>query len=150
MGRIFNKSRRWWVKIFYFLLDSSMVNSFILYKYITKLNKGKVMKHLIFRKKLAAELIGNFSNRKSTSSPAVCKRGKKVGGKNASTVEIRNVGQHLPVPTSSRRMARCSTTAKPKRSSIECSACKVALCKLCFTPFHTNSWNFYHVSLCFW
>ncbi|KAG8251073.1 hypothetical protein J6590_088452 [Homalodisca vitripennis] len=54
------------------------------------------------------------------------------------TVNIINVGEHFPVATSSRRCARCSTTAKPKRSSIECSTCKVALCKACFAPFHST------------
>ncbi|KAG8299815.1 hypothetical protein J6590_108541 [Homalodisca vitripennis] len=135
---IAQKSRKWWIKIFYFLLDSVMVNSFILYRYIAKQNKQKVMKHLMFRRKLGAELIGNFTSRKTTNSPAVCKRGKKVGGRIGKTVNIRNVGEHFPVATSSRRYARCSTTAKHERSSIECSTCKVALCKACFAPFHST------------
>ncbi|KAG8243156.1 hypothetical protein J6590_108659 [Homalodisca vitripennis] len=60
---IAQKSRKWWIKIFYFLLDSVMVNSFILYRYIAKQNKQKVMKHLMIRRKLGAELIGNFTRK---------------------------------------------------------------------------------------
>lgn len=33
---ISQKSKRWWVKIFYYLLDTAFVNSFILYSYVQK------------------------------------------------------------------------------------------------------------------
>lgn len=68
------------------------------------------MSNLQFRKKLSAELIGNYSSRKVKGSPSLCKKGKKVGGRTGINVEIQNVGDHLPVPTSS-RCATCSTTA---------------------------------------
>lgn len=47
------------------------------------------------------------------------------------------VGEHFPVPTTSRRCAYCSTSQKSRRSSMACSVCKVALCKTCFKPYHT-------------
>lgn len=129
---IIQKSRKWWMKVFYFLLDSAIVNSYILYTYTMKKKNQKAMKQLYFRKKLASELIGNFSSRKKVLSS---QRNKK-DNTSASSLDIRIAGEHFPLPTTSRRCARCSTTDKPKRCSIECSQCKVALCIQCFAPYH--------------
>lgn len=131
---IIQKSRRWWLKIFYFLLDSVIVNSYIIYKYVTKRNRGKAMTQLIFRKKLAEELIGTFSSRTSTRSG--CYKGKKISGRSVKDMNMSDVGLHMPIMSSSRRCGRCSSKQKPKRSNIECSKCKVALCIPCFAPFH--------------
>lgn len=132
---IINKSRKWWVKIFYFLLDSAIVNAYILYKFESKNHRNKkAMSQLLFRRKLADQLINNFSSRKQT--PKGCTKGKKISGRNVNEMELSDVGLHLPIPTSCRRCARCSTKDKPKRCSIECEQCKVALCIDCFAPFH--------------
>lgn len=50
---ISQKSRRWWVKIFYYLLDTSIVNSYLLYKKSCNSHKTKYISHLDFRSKLA-------------------------------------------------------------------------------------------------
>lgn len=59
------KSRRWWLKLFYYCLDAAIVNSFILYQNCWK-NSNQTSKHLSqlhFRSLLADELIGNFCSR---------------------------------------------------------------------------------------
>lgn len=61
------KSRRWWLKIFYYVLDCCIVNSFISYKDDSKTKNYKYMSQLKYRSMLANELIGNFCARKRKS-----------------------------------------------------------------------------------
>lgn len=62
---ISQKSRRWWLKLFYYMIDTAVINSFILYKECCN-----TISQLEFRSKLTDELIINFSSRKKqTSSP---------------------------------------------------------------------------------
>lgn len=134
---ISQKSKRWWVKIFYYLLDSAIVNSFIMYNYVQKnantMNQKK-LSHLMFRKMLAEELINPWMNRPKKEINVTIK-GKKSSGRLVN-VTIDNVGEHLPIKCTIRRCARCSTKTKVKRSTTACQKCKVALCKECFVPFH--------------
>lgn len=67
---ISQKSRRWWLKLFYYMIDTAIVNSFILYKESCNTMKKKYISQLEFRSRLTDELISNFSSRKKqTSSP---------------------------------------------------------------------------------
>lgn len=137
------KSRRWWLKIFYYLFDASVVNSYILYRTASQQIKVKPKSHLVFRSILANQLIGDLTRRSSVGSWRIVGKNKmkKVDGRAVSvenSVRLLNVGEHLPNKTSSRRCAMCSTEKKPKRSNIECVACKLALCIPCFGPFHNK------------
>lgn len=140
---ISQKSRRWWLKIFYFLVDASIVNSYILYKTTLKLsnNREKPLTHLIFRKQLADQLIEKFSSRpKKGRKPELMitknKMYKKANGKGIAVTQLINVGNHLPVKGTSRRCAYCSTKQAPKKSQIMCRACEVNFCLECFSVFH--------------
>lgn len=136
------KSRRWWVKIFYYLLDASVVNSYILYKVTNDLHDPKASKftHLQFRSALANQLIGDYTSRKQPGiKPKLINR--KLNKKNGKVMvtdfyKIQNLGDHQPIKGTCRRCAYCSTKIKPKRSSILCKKCDVALCLNCFEPFH--------------
>lgn len=139
------KSRRWWLKLFYYFVDATIVNSYILYKsdFAQRHPHNKPKSHLIFRSILANQLIGNFSFRKKTGTWLVVGKNKmkKVDGRAVgveNTIRLINVGDHLPTHTTSRRCARCSTGKKPKRSNVECTKCKVALCIPCFSLFHNR------------
>lgn len=46
------KSRHWWVKLFYYLLDTSIVNSFLMYKKSCNSHKTKYLSHLEYRSTL--------------------------------------------------------------------------------------------------
>ncbi|CAI6348589.1 unnamed protein product [Macrosiphum euphorbiae] len=76
------KSRRWWLKIFYYLLDASIVNSFVLYQTTSNLHDPKSSKytHLNFRSTLANQLIGDYSSKKKTGYSKV--NAKKIDKKN--------------------------------------------------------------------
>lgn len=139
------KSRRWWLKFFYYFVDATIVNSYILYKsgFAQQQPNNKPKSHLIFRSILANQLIGDFSSRKKQGSWLVVGKNKmkKLDGRAVvveNTIRLMNVGDHLPTHTTSRRCARCSTEKKPKRSNVECTKCKVALCIPCFSLFHNR------------
>lgn len=138
------KSRRWWMKIFFYLLEACIVDSYILYKISMKTQKRKSMSHLKFRSCLANELIVNFSSKKKTGyAPGrgnARKRNHPDGQKTIqNSVRLSNVGDHLPTLSKTyRRCGNCSTKAKEKRSNVICMKCNVALCKMCFTPFHQS------------
>ncbi|CAH2088881.1 unnamed protein product [Euphydryas editha] len=57
-------SKRWWMRIFYFLVDSAIINSYILYTQNDRVHNPMTFLH--FRTVLARNLIDNFSSRKRT------------------------------------------------------------------------------------
>ena len=139
------RSRRNWLRIFFHFLNVALANSFVLYQRDHPHNN---MRYLEFLSNVAEELIGrNISMNKKTRRPVTnigTKKRKKDGRKISVSTQIRfsNVGAHLPIVTSRRRCAYCSTKTREHRSTIECSTCKVALCisnkRNCFYLFHTN------------
>lgn len=132
------KSRRWWLKIFYYLLDCCIVNSYICYKYDKNSKKEKCMTQLQFRSNLANSLISNFSSRKRKHFTSSVQLGKKRV-KTAST--FIDVGIHIPIVGTYRRCAYCSTKTYQKRSNLICKNCDKALCKECFGPYHVSVQN---------
>lgn len=120
------KSRRWWIKLLYYFIDASIVNSYILYKETLKKNyqRKKPMSHLKFRNLLADQLIGNFTVR---SKPGPVLLRNNFG--NAS---------HFPVKTTKRRCQECSKRGFQKRSNYMCNECRVALCVECFGLYHNS------------
>nr|CAH7740638.1 unnamed protein product [Callosobruchus chinensis] len=120
------KSRRWWMKIFYYLVDASIVNSYVLYRETLKKKNpsAKPLSALQFRSQLADDLIGSFCQRQKPGPPSK----KKSQG-----------SSHLPVKGTYRRCVLCSSSKKKQtRSNIICELCNVALCKDCFAPYHSN------------
>jgi len=128
---ICQKSRRWWVKMFYYLLDTSIVNSFLMYKKSCNSHKTKYMSHLEFRSTLANELISNYSSRKRPTISPSQKRSK-------SNVEVISTFEpHIATKiVTYRRCFRCSTKKHDKRSNVMCATCNKVLCKDCFAEYH--------------
>lgn len=122
------KSRRWWMKLFYYLLNAAIVNSYIVYRETAKklLKPKDILTHLEFRSKLADELINNFCSRKRDASctDPPC----------FSSVPV----PHYPIKSKYRRCAYCSTRATQVRSRIACDVCNVCCCLQCFKPYHLN------------
>lgn len=135
------KSRRWWIKLFYYFFDMAIINAFVIFKEWQKQNNvSKPMTQLQFRSLLVNELIGKFTNKKRGYQPGLDRNRKKSKVLTVTnTVRLSDVGSHLPeVVKGYRRCAQCSSKAKEKRSNIICKACNVALCKGCFAHFHQN------------
>lgn len=61
------KSLKWWYRIFYYLLDMAIVNSFVLWK-MRQPNNEKC-KQLTYRLALARQLIDGFCSRKTRGRP---------------------------------------------------------------------------------
>lgn len=61
----------------------------------------------------------------------------KINGGHPSNVKniMANVGDHLPVKGKMRRW--CAKNKKEWRTKMVCTMCRVALCKNCFTDYHS-------------
>ena len=66
-------STKWWKRIFYYLVESAILNSYIMEAHVRPAEhaqKGSARKdYLTFHLKLAVELIGTFSSRKRPGRP---------------------------------------------------------------------------------
>lgn len=141
------KSRRWWMRIFYYCLDACIVNSFLLYKNTlqqSSVKNKKALTHLQFRSILATQLIGDYSSRQKPCPNSQFGRGRKRNrsdgrGTIQNSIRLNDVGKHLPTKGSRRRCCHCSISKKQQRSNITCLECKVALCLECFVPFHKHT-----------
>ena len=134
---IANKAKKWWKYIFWFCLDVSVVNAYILCRDAPGGPRPKPLSHLEFHLGVAAGLLNGYSSRKRRASvdlpPPVMKK---------------PAAQHIPVKIKTKRGHRncvlCAkgTTRTPSgekiQSSWECTKCTVALCKVgCFGKYHT-------------
>lgn len=137
------KSRRWWLKLFYYLFDASIVNSFVIYQSTCNLHDPKSSNyiHLLFRSILANQLIEDFSSKKQPGiQKNLHKMPKKKSGKLVvgNQYYLQNVGDHMPIKGTYRRCGYCSDKKNQKRSNIICKKCDIALCLECFEPFHNT------------
>jgi len=135
------KSRRWWLRIFYFLLDASIVNAYILFMSV---HVDSNFNQLRFRTLLFRELVQNYSSRQRRASrdvnflpPTVHKAVRKPLGV-PDVLRLNTVGVHLPEMLASHRRCRfCSSRKNNKRSRYQCKTCLVPLCiSPCFAKFH--------------
>lgn len=125
------RSIKWWHRLFYFLVDLAIVNSFILWK-LSKPNTTQ--DQLSFRINLAKQLIANFSSRKQRGKPAQYLSKVSV----PKETRLANVGTHLPKAATFRRCRLCTSKGKgQKRTKYYCATCLVPLCMPeCFNEFH--------------
>lgn len=129
--KIGRRSLKWWHRIFYWLVDLAIVNSFAMWK-LDQTNPSKC-NQLTFRLNFSSQLAAGFSSRKNPGRPPNFFKCK-------TPVEVRlaNVGRHMPIKNvNARRCKLCSTQKKEKRTKFTCSFCKVPLCVApCFPKFH--------------
>lgn len=150
--RIKVKTRKWYIRIFYHLLDVAIINSWVLYKSVeTKkgLEPRKLMNLAEFRTELAdvqrtygavsEPTRGRPSNSSIDAAGPQAKRKKECQILPAVDVRRDNLG-HNQVKTE-RRM-RCMRPGCKLQSFIKCTKCNVFLCSKkgndCFNLFHTN------------
>lgn len=144
--RIKMKSRKWYIRLFYHLLDMAIINSWVLYK---QSNEGKELKTLSladFRTDLADSLC-------KYGPSGAHKRGRPSKLETLLVTKKRRCPKHyVPskvVRTDGRdhyeqrcnKKTRCKLPGCKGFSRIQCSKCKVALChtkeRNCFLTFHT-------------
>lgn len=126
------RSVKWWHRIFYYLVDLSIVNGFAMWK--VKSSDPSKCHQLDFRINLARQLIGGFSSRKNRGRPP-----NFLKQFVPDSVRTANVGSHMPEKHSNyRRCKMCSVIKKTQqRTLFVCSFCKVPLCiDPCFVKYH--------------
>lgn len=72
------KSLKWWRKVFFWLLETSIVNAYLLYN----LNKGQgKVRQRKFRKQLIKDLVGNVKNSRKRGRPSDIEDQERLNGK---------------------------------------------------------------------
>lgn len=126
------KSKRNWLRIFIYFLNASISNSFICYDQLVQ----EKLTYLNYMISVAKSLCSG-----SERIP----RGRPPSGEKSTLVSPKTIlnfdnEMHLPVKTTRRRCAYCSTKKSEVRSDIECFTCKLAFClkeeKNCFFDYH--------------
>jgi len=109
------KSKKWWRYLFWFCVDLSIVNAYILE---TLARNHLTRRQLSFRLELAKNLIGNFSSRKLSVSA-----GRLEGG-------------HWPIPYKKGLCKRCLKKSERTWCRLACQLCNKRVCLACF-PNHS-------------
>lgn len=125
------RTYRNWQYIFYWLFQTALVNSFILFKATSQSQRKKNYGQIDFRLQVAMGLIGNYSNRclkpnLSTNPASVNRRMDFINHENT----------HMNV----KRVRACRGHQrfenKSKRTIYGCLACGIFLCKSCHVKWH--------------
>ena len=127
---ICRKASKWWKYLFWFMVDVSICNAFILMKesinhqISTKNGRTRVRTQLEFRRNLAHQLLGGFRKRK-----------RDISG-NAQTRGL----MHWPTEFDKKRTCKqCAKKKIRKEPKTGCEQCGVNLCIACFKPYHTEN-----------
>lgn len=147
--RIRMKSRKWYMRIFYHLVDLTVINSWVLYKIVATKNKENpksIMNLVNFRSELADSLCKCeppvTRGRPSTSSPLQPAAKRRRGCQVLPSRDVRLDGINHDNKVGESRM-RCMLPGCNLLSVRFCSKCKVYLCtkknKDCFNIFHKTS-----------
>ncbi|XP_055622963.1 piggyBac transposable element-derived protein 4-like isoform X2 [Toxorhynchites rutilus septentrionalis] len=137
------KSKKWWMRIFYFCINLAITNAHLLYSSNSRIRNP--MLQLQFRLKLARDLVGDYTCRKRSlqAEPKYATKKPKMSSnyqkeRVPDNLRLTDVGSHqLEQLPEYRRCRLCSTKTRNKRSKIQCTKCKVTLCATpCFRLFH--------------
>ena len=115
------KSRRWYRYLAFFLLETAMVNAYILRQLSPN---HRAISQLDFRLEVIDELLGNYS----------CRKRKRA----LTEIEVRDGKSQFPVRVTLNRSSYCASRGQRHRSSWGCALCAVTLCVGCFQPYHTT------------
>jgi hypothetical protein len=125
---------RFYLRIFFDLLDISITNSYIIYCK-TMVHNERPLTSLAFRQLVATKLIGKFTNRARPTNLHV-RPPKRKHSENASLPPA-----HLPMCVDERRRCQhCSSAKNDCRSNIKCVTCEFHFCltqkRNCFYEYH--------------
>lgn len=124
-------SKKWWRYLFWFFVNSAMVNAFILYRDVSRRRVSKKrFTHLDFCMELARGIIGGFTSRKRRMS----------NKENVGTILEDNLNGHVftRMGDKKRVCAYCKTLGGPRKETrFGCAICNVYLCRGgCHARFH--------------
>jgi hypothetical protein len=124
----YRASHRWWLYLFWFLVDAAISNAFILMRqsvnHVVTSRRGRVVKISVldFRKNLAKQLIGNFRKQRKRTMPQ--------------NTDPHGNSHFIEAATSKGRCKECFKNKLRSEPKWVCSSCKVHLCVGCFKPYH--------------
>lgn len=127
------KSVKWWHKVFFWLFETAIVNSFILFN----CNKSpkEISRQRVYRKQLVKQLVGEVKNVNKRCRPSYQIDEQRLNGK-----------LHIMYPLEDRKTKDCSVCSNRsdggvrKRSKFVCKTCdsNPGLCSgICFEKYHT-------------
>ncbi|XP_052271623.1 piggyBac transposable element-derived protein 4-like [Dreissena polymorpha] len=115
-------SKKWWRYLFWFMINTAIVNAYLLFKETSKRRHSKKrFGHLDFREELAEHLIGGYTKRKRASQ----------GQAQAGLINKENVGPHVHaiLPGKRRRCKYHSLVLKERTDTrYGCTTCMTPLC----------------------
>ena len=135
---IFNrKSRKWWKKIFHWIVEITQHNSHILHILATE----KKTPRASFKRRLVAEMT-ELASQKLTEAEKAGPKKNAAGRKAANPIERLTGNKHLvALSDKDRNCVVCSTPAQQRRTKYYCSGCtnKPYLhAKGCFEQYHSQ------------
>nr|XP_006820728.1 PREDICTED: piggyBac transposable element-derived protein 4-like [Saccoglossus kowalevskii] len=121
------QSKKWWKYMFFYLLDTAICNSWILYKESVDPKKT----HKAFQIEVGMALVGGFSSRKQqtrNSEPVISsfKNHHLIHGRCTRGTSCRWCIQ----------LGRKTKKGCPVSTVFRCQECSINLCKGCFLPYH--------------
>lgn len=133
------RNRRWYMRIFYHMLNVTVVNAWILWKW----EKNESMDLLEFKSRIATGMIYQGKaemGKKKRGRPSDEVQGPKK--KRASHIvpkELRlDGGQHYPEKSTESHANRCRDSQCKSKTRFICGTCKVPVCPQCMERFHTK------------
>ena len=137
------RSKKWWKRVFAYLLEVSLLNAYVLQKFCN--DRIKEQDYLAFRLALAVELVGNSCRRSLGGRPRSMEH--------AQCLRLANTQDHLPecVPFK-RDCFVCAKVREKKKLSRQqyrhesCVKCNTCGCSLCLTK-DRNCYKIYHTKV---
>ena len=126
-----HSSYKWYKYLFWFLIDLSICNAFVLCSFFRQGQGHGKLKQAAFRTSLATQLVDGFSSR-----PSSAKRRKiemlSLTAANASKHFIEKIKGRKRECVYCKKFGRKTAKGHPIESSFKCLQCNVTLCKVAF------------------
>ena len=130
VGRRYYRS---WMYIFSWLINTTIVNSYILHGMSSTVARKKKYAQIDFRHKLALGLINNYNGRQIRPQPK-----PQYIGPGAPEATVNHVNTHMNVSRVCTCKGHKKYEGKNKRTIYGCTACNAFLCKSCHPKWHTQ------------
>ena len=131
-----HSSYKWYKYLFWFLVDLSICNAFILCNFFRQGQGQGKLKQAAFRTSLAMQLVDGFSSR-TTSAKRRKIESLSLSAANASKHFIEKIKGRKRECVNCKKAGRKTAKGCPVESSFKCIQCDVTLCKVgCFQEYH--------------
>lgn len=131
------RNKRWYMRIFYHMLNVTVVNSWILWKW----EKYEALDLLEFKSRIATGLIyqgkAEMMKKKRGRPSDESQEPKKKRVSHSVPKELRlDGGQHYPKKSTESHANRCRDSQCKSKTRFQCGTCKVPVCPQCMERFH--------------